>query len=75
MPKFPDGKEFSYDKEGMKAAEKYAKKTGQQMNTYHGGGILNKPPQPSPYHREVAHSRGGGAARKDGTRFYKVVSD
>tara|TARA_R100001082_G_C4351364_1_gene154696 strand:+ start:654 stop:824 length:171 start_codon:yes stop_codon:yes gene_type:complete len=40
MPKVGN-KEFSYDKEGMKKAEEYAKKTNQEMEMYYGGGMVD----------------------------------
>ena len=40
MPKVGN-KEFSYDKEGMKKAEEYAKNTNQEMEMYYGGGMVD----------------------------------
>jgi len=69
-----DGKEFPYTDKGKKDAGKFAKKTGgKQIKTYHGGGILNRSSGP-PYKESIKHSRGGGAARKDSTRFVVVTS-
>lgn len=68
MPKV-GAREFSYDAEGLKAAEAYAAESGQQVEQkrrYQVGGLVHR----SGPKRKRMKVRGGGAATR-GLDFYK----
>lgn len=87
MPKLINKKTGNVVSEGPyggKAEDEWTKSANQQKasnpdleiehrRSYQGGGLLNR--SPVTYKSSVSYARGGGAARKDGTRFYVVTAE
>ena len=74
MPKV--GKEEFYGPDGHQRVKDKAADTEMVIEQSYStlpGGIMNRSSGPG-YQTQVEHSRGGGAARKDSTRFYKVTT-